>query len=189
MEAYDVTTNTWTTKSALPSDGLFVSAAAGPDGRIYAFGGLGGAVGRVDAFTPVVNRWASVAALSDARAGIGVAVAPDGHIWAIGGTTNPELTGEATVQLYGPVASVAPTAGPPGTTVTVNGSNFAANATVSVYFGSTATSPRGTGTTNATGALAAPISVTVPSAAAGNQPFIVVDDRSQYPINVTFRVQ
>jgi len=29
----------------------------------------------------------------------------------------------------------------------------------------------------------------VPSAAAGNQWFIAVDDRSQYPISVAFRVQ
>jgi hypothetical protein len=189
VEAYDPVTNTWTTKSALPIDGYYVSAATGADGRIYALGALGGALGRVDAFTPAVNRWASVAPLSDSRAGIGVAVTPDGHLWAIGGTENPEIPAENAVQVYGPVASIAPLAGAPGSNVTITGSNFAANATVSVYFGSMTGSPLATGTTNSTGALTGAISTKVPSSAAGTQAFIVVDDRSQYPINVFFRVQ
>jgi hypothetical protein len=189
VEAYNPTTNTWTTKSALPTDGYFISAATGADGRIYALGGVGGALGRVDAFTPAINRWTSVAPLSDARAGIGMAVTPDGHIWAIGGTTNPEIPAENAVQVYGPVASIVPTAGAPGANVAISGSNFAANATVSVYLGSVSGTPLATGTTNAAGALPAAISLKVPSAAAGNQWFIVVDDRSQYPIGVSFRVQ
>jgi hypothetical protein len=189
VEAYNPTTNTWTAKSALPTDGLLISAATGPDGRIYALGGLGGALGRVDAFTPAINRWASVAPISDSRAGIGVVVAPDGHIWAIGGTTNPEIPAENVVQIYGPVASITPTAGAPGSNVSITGSNFAANATVSVYLGSVTGTPLATGTTSSTGVLTAAIGFKVPSAAAGNQMFIVVDDRSQYPIGVPFRVQ
>jgi hypothetical protein len=188
VEAYDIVANSWTTKSALPADGFVVSAATGPDGRIYALSVLAGA-GRIDAFTPAVNRWAPVASLSDARIGAGLVLAPDGHLWSIGGTTNPELTGEATVQIYGPAASVTPKMGSPGDNVVISGSNFAANATVSVYFGSQTGSPLATGTTNGSGALTASIGFKVPSSAAGDKTFIVVDDRSQYPISVTFRVQ
>jgi Kelch motif len=186
VEAYDTSTNTWSTKSALPANEDLLSAVSGPDGRIYA---LGGPSATVNAYSPATNRWAPVVSLSDNRDGVGAVVTPDGHIWAIGGTINPESAGETTVQIYGPNATVNPQAGAPGTSIAVSGSNFAANATVSVYLGSAMSAPLGTGTTNATGALTTPISATVPSLAAGNQPLIVIDDRSQYPITLEFRVQ
>ena len=71
----------------------------------------------------------------------------------------------------------------------VTGSNFAANATVSVFIGSATGTPLGTGTTNAAGTLTAGINVTVPSLAGGEQPLIVSDNRSQFPITLSFRVQ
>lgn len=71
----------------------------------------------------------------------------------------------------------------------MTGSNFAANATVSIYFGSATSVPLATGTTNAAGALTAPISFVVPSLAGGDQALIAIDDRSQYPITLDFRVQ
>jgi hypothetical protein len=187
VEAYDPVANTWSTKSSLPAADFYLTAVSGPDGRIYALGGL---AQTVNAFTPAINRWTSVVGLSDTRVGVGAAVAPDGHIWAIGGTTNPELTGDATVQIYGPSVSVTPTMGAPGTSISVVGSNFAANATVSIYFGSVSGTPLATGTTDATGKLPpAGITLKVPSLAGGPQPLIAVDDRSQYPITLTFQVQ
>jgi len=186
VEAYDVATNSWSTKSALPASDFFLAAVSAPDGRIYA---LGGFAGTINAYSPTTNRWAPIVSFSDNRVGVGAAVAPDGHIWAIGGTTNPEGPGETTVELYGPDVTANPQTGAPGTSVAVSGSNFAANATVSVSFGSATNTPLGTGTTDAAGALTAPITVTIPSLAAGNQPLIVMDDRSQYPITIEFRVQ
>jgi hypothetical protein len=88
-----------------------------------------------------------------------------------------------------PNATVNPQAGAPGTSVAVTGSNFAANATVSIYLGSITGAPLATGTTNATGALTAPINFVVPSLAGGAQKLIVLDDRSQYPITLEFQVQ
>ena len=71
--------------------------------------------------------------------------------------------------------------------MTVMGNNFAANATVSVYLGP----PTGTllkmGTTNSAGVLA-PVTFNVPNVASGNTVLTVVDDRSQYPITLFFRV-
>ena len=93
------------------------------------------------------------------------------------------------VEVYGPVVSVSPQAAAPGATSAVSGSNFAANATVGLYFGSVTGTPLATGTTNGSGALTAPISFTVPNLAGGDQALIVMDDRSQYPITLDFRVQ
>jgi hypothetical protein len=189
-EAYNPTTNTWASLSELPDPAWLPAAVGGPDGRVYTIGGLNSApLSTVNAYSAVTNRWSAVAPLDIARAGVAAAVAPDGHIWAAGGTTNFELDGFKTVLIYGPSVTVAPAAAAAGAMASVSGSNFAANATVSVYFGSTTTAPVGTGTTNASGTLAAAISFRVPNLAAGEQALIVMDDRSQYPITLSFRAQ
>jgi hypothetical protein len=71
--------------------------------------------------------------------------------------------------------------------VTVTGSNFAANATVRVYLGPVSGALLKTGMTNSAGALT-PITFSVPNVAGGNTVLTVVDDRSQYPITLFFRV-
>lgn len=192
VEAYNLSTDQWTSLSELPDPAEEIGAAAGPDGRIYTVGGLstnGTFLSTVNAYSPVTNRWSPVASIGSARFGVGVNVAPDGHIWAVGGTTNPELPGFATVLVYGPVVSVSPQAAAAGAAATVTGSNFAPNATVSVFMGSTAGPALATGTTNAAGALTAGIRFTVPNLAGGEQALIVMDNRSQYPITLSFRVQ
>ena len=186
VEAYNVTTGQWSTRSALPDEELSLSAANAADGRIYAIGGV---PNEINAYSTVTNRWTPVTPLSDSRTGVGAVVAPDGHLYAIGGTTNVELTGEPLVQIYGPAVTVTPQQGAPGGSVTVSGSNFAADATVGVYFGSVTGSPVASGTTDRTGTLNASITLTVPSLAAGAQTITVMDDRSQYPITIAFRVQ
>lgn len=87
------------------------------------------------------------------------------------------------------MVSVSPEAAAPGTSVTVTGSNFAANANVSVYFDSTTSTPLASGSTTATGALTAPITFKVPNLAGGARGLVVMDDRSLYPITLSFRVQ
>lgn len=186
VEAYDIATNTWSTASSLPSGDFYVAAVSAPDGRIYE---LGGTSNMVNAYSPVTNRWTSVAPLSDNRTGVGAVVAPDGHIYAVGGTTNVEGAGETTVQIYGPAVTASLQTGMPGTSVSINGGNFAANATVAVYVGAVTSTPLASGTTDASGSLVAPINFTVPSLPAGNQSLIVMDDRSQFPIALNFRVQ
>jgi hypothetical protein len=193
VEAYSIVSNKWTTLSDMPDVLDETTAVGGPDGRIYVAGGANAtALGlvTVNAYSPVSNRWAPVAALANPpRYGIGLVVDLTGRIWAVGGSTNPEFAGEAIVQIYGPSVSVSPTAVPAGGTATVSGSNFAANANVSVYINSATGTPLATGTTNASGALNAGIKFTVPSLAGGEVGLIVVDDKSQYPITLDFRVQ
>ena len=186
VEAYSVGTNTWSSLSALPDNAEYPGVVTAPDGRIYALGGATqtGLLSTANAYTPATNRWAPVAPLSIARFGIGAAISPDGHLYAVGGTTNFELTGQMLVEVYGPVVIVSPQAGAPGASAAVSGSNFAANATVSLYFGSVTGTPVATGTTDGTGALPAAISFKVPNLAGGDQALIVMDDRSQYPITL-----
>ena len=168
VEAYNPTTNTWASLSELPDPAWLPAAVGGPDGRVYAIGGLNSdPLSTVNAYSAVTNRWSAVAPLDTARAGVAAAVAPDGHIWAVGGTTNFEVDGFKTVLIYGPSVTVTPAAAAAGAMASISGSNFAANATVSVGFGLTTTAPVGTGTTNASGALAAAISFRVPNLAAG----------------------
>ncbi len=192
VEAYTVGTNTWTSLSALPADTNYPGVANAPDGRIYALGGAtegGVLLNTANAYTPKTNRWTPVTPLSVAHMGVGAVVAPDGHLYAVGGTTNFELPGETSVEVYGPVVSASPQAGAPGDSIAVSGSNFAASATVSVYLGSTTSAALATGTTDASGKLTASITFKVPNLAAGSQALIVMDDRSQYPITLVFRVQ
>jgi hypothetical protein len=191
VEAYSVGTDTWSSVSALPDNTGYPGVASAPDGRIYSLGGETetGLLSTVNAYAPTTNRWAPVAPLSIARMGIGAAISPDGHLYAVGGTTNVEVPGEMLVEVYGPVVSVSPQAAAPGTSAAVSGSNFAASATVGIYFGSATGTPLATGTTDASGALTAPINFAVPNLAAGDVALIVMDDRSQFPITIDFRVQ
>lgn len=190
VEAYDIASDSWSTLSALPQDVAWPGVTSGPDGRIYALGGDSGLspsfVNTVNAYTPKTNRWTPVAPLSEGRSGLGAVVSPDGHLYAVGGETG---IGTSTVEIYGPVVNVSPQVAVPGDSVTVTGSNFAANATVSLYFGSVNGAAIATGTTDSSGKLIAPLNFKVPSLPAGNQPLVTIDDRSEYPITVQFRVQ
>jgi hypothetical protein len=74
--------------------------------------------------------------------------------------------------------------------VTIAGGNFAADARVSVYWTSATGALLATGTTDANGSLTAPIPFTVPSAAvAGSYKVVVIDNRSQYAVTPTLKVQ
>jgi len=115
-------------------------------------------------------------------------VTPDGRIWAVGGLTS-FVSPLTTVEIYGPVVAVNPQSAAAGETATVTGSNFAADADVHVYIGSTTGTALATGHTSATGALLGPIMFTVPNLTSGDQALIVMDDRSQYPIRLLFRIR
>jgi len=188
VEAYDVASDRWSTVSALPADVAWPGATSAPDGRVYAVGGdsAASAESAVNAYTPKTNRWTPVAPLSVGRSGLGAVVSPDGHLYAVGGETG---IGTSVVEIYGPVVDFSPQAGAPGDSVVVTGSNFAAYATVHLYFGSANNVALATGTTDGAGMLVTPLSFKVPNVPAGNQPLIAVDDRSQYPITLQFRVQ
>jgi hypothetical protein len=94
-----------------------------------------------------------------------------------------------TVEVYGPVVTVNPQSGAAGDSAAVSGSNFAADADVGVYLGSATGTPLATGHTNSAGALPAAINFTVPNMTPGDKALVVMDNRSQYPITLLFRVR
>jgi hypothetical protein len=194
FEAYDVAAASWSTLANLPITAT-PTIAAGPDGRIYSVGGAAymPAIGEpisldeVDAYDPVTDRWATVAPLMAARAGAAVSIGPDGRLYAIGGQTGNGVY-SSSVEVYGPAVAVTPANAPAGAAVRLRGTNFAAKAVVSVYFGSIGGTLLATGATDGTGALVPSLTVSVPSAPAGDRYFTLVDDKSRFPVTVPFTV-
>jgi N-acetylneuraminic acid mutarotase len=104
VEAYDPSTNTWTTKTPMPTarSGLAVGVV---NGILYAIGGTKDGVNNlttVEAYDPVMNTWdTNKAAMSTARYGLGVGVV-NGQIYAVGGFIAPDQS--SPVEAYDPVA-------------------------------------------------------------------------------------
>ena len=93
----------WSGVAPLPVARGFVATATGPDGRIYAMGGIGpgndGAPNdAVYAYSPVTDAWTEVAPMLTPRAQFSAATGSDGRIYAIGGFN----AAEGTVEAYSP---------------------------------------------------------------------------------------
>ena len=102
VEAYDTGTNTWATLASMPGGGRTnLAGAMGPDGRIYAIGGLSvncaAYLNRVEGFNVNSDTWTTGQAMPTARQFEGVAAGPDGRIYAVGGYNGVRLT---TVEAY-----------------------------------------------------------------------------------------
>src|SRR5262245_50219911 len=96
--------DTWATKAAMPGSRSDLAAATGPDGKIYAIGGLnagGGILATVEAYDPTNDTWATKAAMPTARNALAAATGQDGKIYAIGGLNAGGIL--ATVEAYDPV--------------------------------------------------------------------------------------
>jgi hypothetical protein len=190
-QAYDVTSDNWTSVAAMPTSRNDLGVVAGPDGRIYAIAGnrnTSSYLTTVEAYTPSTNTWVTTPSLQTGRIFFATSVGPDGRLYVLGGAAYGTTTRLSSVEVYGPVMSFSPKTGPKATLVAVTGSNFAATATVSVYWGATTGMLLGTGSTDASGALVSPINFTVPQVAPAAYKVTVVDNKSQYPIGVTFTV-
>jgi N-acetylneuraminic acid mutarotase len=87
--AYTPSTNTWSAAIAsLPTARQVPGAAAGPDGRIFVFGGSDTTLGDTNtmfAYTPSTNSWAADTSMNTARVLLASALGKDGRIYAIGG--------------------------------------------------------------------------------------------------------
>jgi N-acetylneuraminic acid mutarotase len=102
VEAYDTKSNTWATLASMPGGGRTnLAGATGPDGRIYAIGGISvncaAYLSRVEGFNPSSDTWTTGQAMPTARQFEGVATGPDGRIYAVGGYNGVRLT---TVEAY-----------------------------------------------------------------------------------------
>ena len=95
VEEYDPATNTWATKASMPTPRYWLAAAAAPNGKVYAIGGLGPPNAQsavVEEYDPSTNSWTRKADLPAANYGLGAAAAANGRIYAIGGGRQPRRT-------------------------------------------------------------------------------------------------
>src|SRR5207244_4039028 len=84
VEAYDPSTNTWTTKASMPTPRANFAVGM-VIGVLYAVGGNSTAVlGTTEAYDPVANSWATKASMPTARHSLGVG-AVNGVLYALGG--------------------------------------------------------------------------------------------------------
>ena len=92
VDAYDPTTDTWTTKAPLPAPRLEHGAAT-INGILYAVGGIDESVGPTPtlvAYDPAADSWTTKASMSTIHTKLGVAVI-NGILYAVGGTTNGSI--------------------------------------------------------------------------------------------------
>jgi predicted metal-binding protein len=67
-----------------------LAAAAGPDGLVYAIGGMNGdfaSLSSVEVYDPIGDVWRDKAPMNTARTRLAAVTGPDGRIYAIGGST------------------------------------------------------------------------------------------------------
>ncbi|PYO42038.1 MAG: galactose oxidase, partial [Gemmatimonadetes bacterium] len=93
-EAYDPSSNTWTTKASLTTP-RYGPGVAAVNGILYAVGGYNnsGSLATVEAYDPAANTWTMKASMAAARSGFAV-VAINGMLYAVGNL--------ATVEAYQP---------------------------------------------------------------------------------------
>lgn len=106
-EAYDPATNSWTTKTAMPTARTQLSAAA-VDGLIYVIGGDRPPYNFQDineVYDPAADSWDTRAAMPTARTVSGVGVA-NGVIYIIGGNKSPGSTLASENETYVPALHV-----------------------------------------------------------------------------------
>jgi N-acetylneuraminic acid mutarotase len=99
VEAYDPSTNKWTTRSSMPTPRSDLGVVAAANGLIYAIGGTdnaGGSLSTVEAYDPTTDTWATKASMPTTREDFGVATV-NGTIYVIGGDSGPYLS---TVEAY-----------------------------------------------------------------------------------------
>jgi hypothetical protein len=178
-----------------------LTAAVGADGRVYAIGGDNGsgesaAEATVEAYSYAANRWVAVAGLAMPRTDLAAARGGDGRIYAIGGidTSGRRLT---TVEAYGPILSLSALRGRAGAQIDLSGSNFAADAQVTITLVSAGAPalelPIATGRTDSAGALppspASAMTINVPAVPAGSYLIRAIDAKSRYPAVQPFTVE
>ncbi len=117
VEEYNPATDTWATKTAMPTPRESFGAALGGDGKVYVVGGCSNiATGcgsgtpsedKLEIYDPATDTWAVRAPMPTARFGLGLAHASNGNLYAIGGRTQFDYAGTAStvVEEYNPTTN------------------------------------------------------------------------------------
>ncbi|HTR55378.1 MAG TPA: hypothetical protein VMJ10_32085 [Kofleriaceae bacterium] len=185
-EAFDPATNAWTELPAMNVARSDLAAATGGDGRVYAISGYDGSLPNpvVEAYRTNAPGWVGVASLSIGRDTCSATATADGRIIVFGGKMGGAAA-YASAEAYGPHVALTAQTGAPGDKIIASGQNFAAMATVRVYFDAM---PVELATTDANGVLAG-VDVIVPALASGAHVVKLVDDRSFYAITLPFTIE
>jgi hypothetical protein len=138
------------------------------------------------AYNPATDHWDPVAPLLTAREMHASVTGPDGRIYVLGGSGGQDYV--KSVEVYGPLVALSKSEAPPGISVLISGTNFAANANVAVYVGPVHGTPLATGRTNAAGGIAPAIVFKIPDVPPGDTFVSVVDDRSRFTTTVPLTV-
>jgi N-acetylneuraminic acid mutarotase len=188
VEAYDPNTNQWKTLPSLIQGRSDHAAVLGADGRTYAIGGFDGVASGIDtveAYRTGDTQWFPVSPLQDGRDSCAAALGYDGHIYVFGGRATNDGSPLTSVAAYGPRIQLSSTDLAAGSTVTLAGDNFAANAKVYVMVDAI---PVALSSSDDTGVLAT-LQLHIPAtAASGSHAVYVYDDHSLYPVNLPFTV-
>jgi len=103
VQAYNTTSNTWATKTAIPTAVWIPGADTGNDGKIYVIGGESpGAFfnNATQIYDPSTDLWSTGADMPTARSLLGVVKGADGLIYAMGG--NNATGALSVVEAYNP---------------------------------------------------------------------------------------
>lgn len=123
-EVYDPHSNTWNTFAPMLTARGQLGVTAGPDGRIYAVGGVGGAPGSaasaaiplstVEAYDPHANAWTALAPMPTARSGLAAVTGSDGRIYVMGGYSSLSAAAAPlpTLEIYNPASNAWAAAAP-----------------------------------------------------------------------------
>jgi N-acetylneuraminic acid mutarotase len=107
-------TGPWSRVTSLPTARYGLVAVVGPNGKIYAIGGVesAGADGgktsnRVEAYDPATNSWTIEAPMPSLRDGVATATGPDGKIYGMGGIEGTGFDSRVvdTVEAYSPTTN------------------------------------------------------------------------------------
>jgi N-acetylneuraminic acid mutarotase len=101
LEAYDPSTNTWTTKAPMPTSRMDLAVGV-VNGILYAVGGLGTGsyLVTIESYDPSTNTWTTKASMSTERYGLSIGVI-NGILYAVGGDAGT-YWGLGTVEAYDP---------------------------------------------------------------------------------------
>lgn len=103
LERYDPSTDTWSTKTPMPTERMYLAAAT-MNGILYAVGGWNGSsptLNVLEAYNFLNDSWTTKAPLPTPRSGLTAAVV-NGILYAIGGYNSANLS---LVEAYDPVAN------------------------------------------------------------------------------------
>jgi hypothetical protein len=175
----------WQPAASAPVPMTFAVATYAPDDRFYVVA----ADGLVQAFRPTGD-WASVSPTNEGHGTGALLTGEDGRPYVFFGLSRDGGFGfSQRVEAYGPTLDVSPAAALAGSIVRVTGNNFAAHASVKVYWGPLDGGVLLKTTTTDDAGVFLNLPVTVPAGASGSTVFTAIDSRARFPAFIPFTVQ